>query len=98
MEIISDMDQKFFGEFWESISKLLGIKRKISTASHPQMAGQTEQTNQVLEGYLRYFVNYHQDNWYQLLPLAQFAYNMCVTSAHGMSPCLANYGYHPQME
>jgi len=84
-EIISDMDAKFSGEFWESLSKLLGIKRKMSTAYHPQTDGQTERTNQVLEGYLRNFVNYDQDDWYQLLPLVEFAYNNSATNAHGMS-------------
>ena len=49
-EIISDMDAKFSGEFWESLCKSLGIKRKMSTAYHPQMDGQTEQINQVLKG------------------------------------------------
>ena len=72
-EIISDMDAKFSGELWESLCKLLGIKRKMSTAYHPQTDGQTERTNQVLEGYLRNFVNYDQDDWYQQLPLAEFS-------------------------
>ena len=97
-EIISDMDAKFSGEFWESLCKLLRIKRKMSTAYHPQTDGQTERTNQVLEGYLRHFVNYDQDDWDQLLPLAEFAYNNSATNAHGMSPFFANYGYHPQTE
>ena len=56
-EMISDMDAKFSGKFWESLCKSLGIKRKMSTAYHPQTDGQTERTNQVLEGYLRNFVN-----------------------------------------
>ena len=34
-EIISEMDAKFSGEFWESLCKSLGIKRKMSTAYHP---------------------------------------------------------------
>ena len=49
-EIISDMEAKFSGEFWESLCKSLGIKRKLSIAYHPQTDGQTERTNQVLEG------------------------------------------------
>jgi len=49
-EIISDMDAKFSGEFWESLCKLLGIKRKMSTGYHPQTDGQAERINQVLEG------------------------------------------------
>jgi len=68
------------------------------TAYHPQMDGPTERTNQVLEGYLRNFFNYDQDDWYQLLPLAQFACNNSATNALGMSPFFANYGYHPQTE
>ena len=45
----------------------------MSTAYHPQTDGQTERTNQVLEGYdLRNFVNYDQNDWYQLLPLAEY--------------------------
>ena len=45
----------------------------MSTAYHPQTDGQTERTNQVLEGYLRNFVNYDQNDWHQLLPLAEYA-------------------------
>jgi len=41
-EIISDMDAKFDGEFWESLCKKLGIKRKMSTAYHPPTDGQME--------------------------------------------------------
>jgi len=97
-EIISDMDAKFSGEFWESLCKMLGVKRRMSTAYHPQTDGQTERTNQELEGYLRTFVNYDQDDWYQLLPLAEHAYNNSATNAHKMTPFFANYGFHPQTE
>ena len=38
-EIISDMDAKFSGEFWESLCQSLNIKRRMSTANHPQTAG-----------------------------------------------------------
>jgi len=97
-EIISDMDAKFSGEFWESLCKSLSTRRKMSTAYHPQTDGQMERTNQTLEGYLRNFVNYDQNDWYQLLPLAEHAYNYSTTNAHGMSPFYANYGFHPQTE
>jgi len=97
-EIISDMDAKFSGEFWELLCKSLGIRRKMSTAYHPQTDGQTERTNQTLEGYLRNFVNYDQNDWYQLLPVAEHAYNNSTTNAHRMSPFYANYGFHPQTE
>jgi len=97
-EIRCDMDAKFSGEFWESGCKLLGIKRKTLTAYHPQTDGQKERTKQVLEGYLRNFVNYDQEDLYQLLPLAEFGYNNSATNAQQMLPFFANYGYHSETE
>ena len=44
-EIISDMDAKFSGELWESLCKMIGVKRHMSMAYHPQTDGQTERTN-----------------------------------------------------
>ena len=97
-EIVSDMDGKFSGGFWESLCKTLGITRRMSTAYHPQTDGQTERTNQVLEGYLRNFVNHNKNNRYQLLALAEYAYNNCQASLDNLTPFFANYGFHPQTE
>ena len=52
-----------------------GIKVVIFTAYHPQMDGQIERLNQTLEQYLRYYINYIQNNWALLLLVIQFAYN-----------------------
>ena len=97
-EIVSDMDSKFSGEFWESLCKSLNKKPRMSTAFNPQTDGQTERTNQVLEGYLSNFGNYDQNASYQLLPLAEHACNNSGTNAHGMSPFYANYALHPKTE
>jgi len=97
-EIISDMDMKFSSELCQSLwKKFLGVKRGMSLAYHAQTDGQTERTNQVLEGYLQTFVNYDQNDWYQLLPLAEHAYNNLATNTHKMTPFFTNYGFHPQM-
>jgi len=92
-EIRSDINAKFSGEFWDSLCKLLGIKRKMSTVYCPQADSLTERTNHLLEGYLRNSINYYQEDWYQLLPLAECAYNNSGTNAHAMSPFFANYSY-----
>jgi len=70
----------------------------MSTAYHPQTDGQTERTNKVLERYIRTFVNYDQNDRYQLLPLAEHAYNNSATNAHKMTLFFANDGFHPQTE
>jgi len=41
-------------------------------------------------------VNYQQDDWVDLLPLAEFAYNNTVHTATKQTPFFANYGYHPR--
>ena len=67
----------------------------MSTAFHPQTDGQTERTNQTLEQYLRAYLNYQQDNWVQLLPIAQHAHNDTKNQTTGKTPFYALYGYHP---
>jgi len=60
-------------------------------AYHPQTDRQTERSNQVQEGYLRNFVNEDQNDWYEFLPLAEYAYNNSKASAHNLTPFFANY-------
>ena len=38
-----------------------------------------------------------QDNWSELLPLAEFAYNNVPSATTGVSPFFANKGYHPNL-
>ncbi|SCV67917.1 BQ2448_5528 [Microbotryum intermedium] len=54
--------------------------------------------NQILEHYLRHFCNYHQDDWHDLPPLAEFSYNNSFHSSIGMTPFFASRGYHPRLE
>src|SRR4028119_107955 len=74
---------------------VLKIKQSMSTAFHPQTDGQTERLNQTVEAYLRSFVTYKQDNWSEMLPLCEYAYNNSVTTATGISPFYANWGIIP---
>jgi len=54
-------------------------------------------TNQTLEQYLYIYCNYQQDNWSELLPLAEFSYNNAPSATTGVSPFFANKGYHPNL-
>ncbi|GGV51932.1 hypothetical protein GCM10010495_81700 [Kitasatospora herbaricolor] len=71
---------------------------KLSSAFHPQTDEQTERVNQILKQYLRCTINYQQDDWTTLLPLAEFAYNNTVHSSTQQTPFFANYGYHPRLD
>jgi hypothetical protein len=73
----------------------MNSKQRISTAFHPQTDGQTERMNQTLEQYLRIYCNHQQDNWANLLALAEFACNNAHQPSIDCSPFYANYGYHP---
>jgi hypothetical protein len=95
-DIVSDRGSLFTSSFIRSLADRLQMRLKFSTAYHPETDGQTERTNQILEGYLRLYCNYQQDNWHELLPLAEFAYNSAPHSATQVSPFFANYGYDPR--
>jgi hypothetical protein len=95
-DIVSDRGTLFTSNFITSLGQLLGMKLNFSTAYHPESDGQTERMNQSLEGYLRLYCNYQQDNWSDLLPIAEFAYNNAPHSATQVSPFFANYGYNPR--
>ena len=73
--VISDRGPQFIADFTQELYKLLGIKRSTFTTYHPQSDGQTEHVNQEMEQFLRVFINEQQNNWEELLPLAEFAYN-----------------------
>ena len=96
VDTISDRGPQFVSHFTRHLLKWLDIKGNRSTAYHPQSDGQTERVNQTLEQYLRIYCDYQQDDWHQLLPLAEFVYNNTQNSSTQVSPFLANYGYHPR--
>lgn len=95
-DIVSDRGSTFTSQFMSALGQLLNIKLNHSTAYHPETDGQTERTNQTLESYLRMYTNYQQDDWADLLPIAEFAYNNAPHSATQTSPFFANYGYNPR--
>ena len=84
-------------EFMKEVSQLLGIGLSPSMAYHPQMDRQMERFNQELEQYLHLFTNERQDDWDELLPIAEFQYNNHVHSATQTIPFLIDMGRLPQM-
>jgi hypothetical protein len=95
--IISDRGPQFTSKFWGTLCFYLQVRRRLSTAFHPQTDGQTEVQNQTLEHYLRVYTTYYQDDWASRLVLAEFTYNNSKHSTLGVSPFYAAYGVHPEI-
>jgi len=95
--VISDHGPQFIARFTKKLYHLLEIKLASSTAWHPQTDGQTERVNQELDQYLWLFVNKRQDDWYDLLPMAEFQHNNHVHSATQQPPFLLDTGQLPHM-
>jgi transposase InsO family protein len=79
--IMSNHSPQFVVQFTRELYRLLGITLSATTAYHPQANGQMEHINQELEQYLQIFVNEHQDDWDELLPMAEFQYNNHIHSS-----------------
>ena len=90
--IISDRRLQFAVEMARELNNMLGIETKLSTSFHPQTDRQTEQMNQKLEQYFRFFIDYKQKDWLEWLVLAEFVINNKVHSTTKVSSFMANYG------
>ncbi len=92
--IVTDQGLLFTSKFWSLLCYFLGIKNKLSTAFYPQTNSQTKRQNSMMEAYLRVFVNWEQDNWAKLLPMAEFAYNNAKNASTGYISFKLKCGYH----
>jgi transposase InsO family protein len=52
-KIVSDRETHFTSRFWERLHETLDTQLHFSSAYHPQIDGQTERVNQILEDMLR---------------------------------------------
>ncbi|KAI0994661.1 hypothetical protein K3495_g13520, partial [Podosphaera aphanis] len=98
--LTSDRGSDWVSHFWKTFCELTGISQRLTTAYHPQ-SNASERANQEIFKYLRAFSCYAQNNWMELLPMAQLALNARPNSAiGGMSPFFLRHGYEldPLME
>jgi hypothetical protein len=83
-------------KFWKRFLELLSMKMKLSLAFHPQIDGQIEWVNQILEQYLHCTTNYRQNSWSDLLSVVEFTYNNIVHFLTQQTPLFANHSLHPR--
>ena len=95
--VTSDRGSEFVSNFFQSLGTALNMRLYFTSGYHPKGDKQTERTNQTLEQYLHVYYNYQQDNWSELLPLTEFAYNNTLSATTGVSSFFVNKGYHPNI-
>ena len=83
--------------FMHGLSKILEIKVMALTAYHPQTDSQTECVNQEVKQFLHLFINQRQDDWYNWLLIAEFAYNDQVHTSTQTSLFMLNVGQNPRL-
>jgi hypothetical protein len=84
--IVSDRGAQFTGALWTRICQILRIKRRLSTAFSPETDGSTERMNQIIEAFLREFVNHAQDDWLPWLSIAVAAICGRDSTSTGLNP------------
>ena len=95
--VVSDRGSIFTSHFMGELYKILEIKRKMSTAFHPQTDGQTERLNRKINTYLRIYVFNCQQDWAKWIKIAQFVWNNTVSSVTMDSPFGITRSYSPRL-
>ena len=75
---------------------MLRVEQNVSTVYHPQTDGQSERTNQTMEGLLCIFCNHQATNWAEWLPIVQYNINSRPFSATKKPPYELWMGHIPQ--
>lgn len=91
--ITSDRGSQFVNGLWDRWTRILGIRKRLSTAWHPETDGATERLNAEVTRLLRLWGNYEQSNWEEWLPIVELALNNRVSSSLGLSPFFLCHGY-----
>ena len=84
--ILTDNGSQFIAEFFKTVCHILGVRRKTTTAYHPQTNGQAERYNKTIAKRLRHYVSEHQNDWDQYVQPLTYAYNAQVHATTGLPP------------
>ena len=93
--IVPDWGSLITLKFWSLLRYFFGIKRWLSIAFYLQTDGQTKRQNSIIKAYLQAFVNFKQNDWARLLPMAEFASNNAKNASTGHTFFELNCGYYP---
>ena len=96
-EIINDRKFVFTNAFWFAICYHARIRRHLNIIFHSQTNEQIERQNQMLEHYLKCFVNEKQINWANLLSLTKFVNNNNLHNFASATSFYLMYEYYSEI-
>jgi hypothetical protein len=62
----------FISQFWKALTKLTGVKLKMSSAYHLETDGSSKRSNKTVNQLLRYHIQQNQKGWVWVLPWIHF--------------------------
>jgi hypothetical protein len=74
-KIVSDGGTQFTLKFWKRLHETLDTQLRFNSAYHPQIDGQTERVNQILEDMLSAYALQYGRSWDKSMSYAEFSYN-----------------------
>ena len=94
---VSDRDKLFVSRFWKALTKLTGVKLKMSSAYHPETNGSSERTNKTVNQAIRFHVDRNQKGWVRALPRIRFCIMNTVNASTGYSGFQLRLGRSPRI-
>eukprot|EP01034_Spumella_vulgaris_P021961 gene21961-28043_t len=86
------MGTEFHNLVARQLAELWGVRKISTTARNPRADGQAENAMRTIKDMLQAFINDHQTDWDEKLPIVAQAYNSCINDAVGMTPYFLVFG------
>jgi hypothetical protein len=84
-DIVSDRDKLFMSKFWKALTKLTGVKLKMSSLYHPETDGASKRSNKTINQALHFHVERNQWGWVHTLPRIRFDMLNMVNASTGFT-------------
>ena len=97
IKILTDQGSQFLEAGFNHMKKLLGMDHIWTTTFHPQGNAWSERANRNFITRLRSLVNDKCDDWDQLLPFVQLAYNSAIHTLIEEQPFKLMFGRSPNL-
>jgi len=95
--IVSDQDLQFISILWKFLCKRLSIFLWLFIVYHSQINDQSEQVNQNIKWYFRFFCSYMQNDWFKWLFMIEFVDNNILFSVIFLISFFMNKNFYSHM-